>query len=167
MLHWERNSVNNVHRLCILRSRIQRYFTNFYSFLYFSLGAGVIKLVSFLLLSLIDSGHGAVLVLAEIVSVVLSGLFNFTWNRKFTFRSTNNIVPGMFLYGLYSLIATPAVASFIVDLTRRGWADWLAKAMKMALHFILDSLYCKFVIFRQVKERASVRKKGFDTKPFF
>ncbi len=123
----------------------------FLQFLCFSLGAGVIEFVSFLLLSSIGSRNETMLIIAEVSSVVLSCLFNFTLNRKFTFRSTNNIVLGMFLYGLYYLIATPVGASFIVYLTRCGWADWLAKATKMALNFVLDFLYCKCIIFRQAK----------------
>ena len=123
----------------------------FIRFLCFSLGAGVIEFVSFLLLSSIDSGNETVLVIAEVASVVFSCLFNFTLNRKYTFQSANNIVLGMFLYGLYYLIATPVGASFIVWLTRCGWADWLAKATKMILNFILDFLYCKFIIFRQAR----------------
>ena len=134
----------------------------FLKFLCVSLGAGVVEFGSFTILDLIFRGvwHTDVLpkgtiIWIEIVSVVLSCLFNFTINRKFTFKAASNIVVGMILYGAYYAVATPLGALFITFLQTHGLNEFLAKAIKMVLNFIIDFLYCKFFIFNKkiFKER--------------
>lgn len=120
----------------------------FLKFLCFSLGAGVIEAASFAAITLLWQDEAG-LVTAEVTSVVLSCLFNFTLTRRFTFQHAGNVALGMLLYGAYYAIATPAGAALIVWLTRLGLNEFLAKAIKMVLNFALDFTYCKFVIFRR------------------
>lgn len=124
----------------------------FLKFLCFSLGAGIIELVSFTLITLEAEGEVWLLV-AEVISVVLSCLFNFTLNRKYTFKAANNIVLGMLLYGAYYAVATPVGAMFIISLTRLGVNEFLAKAIKMLINFVIDFCYCKFFIFKIGKKK--------------
>lgn len=130
----------------------------FFKFVGFSLGAGIIEFVSFTLLKLFGEQNETWLVIAEVSSVVLSCLFNFTLNRKFTFKSANNLALGMVLYGVFYLIVTPLGAQFILWLTRSGWDPFVAKVVKMLLNFLLDFSYCNFVLFRK-----SNKKKQSDT----
>lgn len=137
-----------------LKSMIIRFF----KFVGFSLGAGVIEFVSFTLLKLLGEQNETWLVIAEVTSVVLSCLFNFTLNRKFTFKSANNLALGMVLYGVFYLIVTPLGAQFILWLTRSGWDPFVAKVVKMLLNFLLDFSYCNFILFRK-----SNKQKKTDT----
>ncbi len=126
----------------------------FLKFVFFSLGAGIIELGSFELLRLFFPQPN-MLVPAEVASVVLSCLFNYTLNRKYTFGASNNIALGMAIYGLYYLVATPVGAQFIVWLVSLRWDETLAKATKMILNFVLDFSLCKFVIFRLRPKKAA------------
>lgn len=117
-------------------------------FLCFSLGAGVIELVSFELLGLF-SKNSTWLVMREIISVVLSCLFNFTLNRKYTFKSSNNIYIGMLLYALFYAISSPLWALAMKNVLEKVGMEYdtIVKLIKMLLNFVLDFLYCKFIIF--------------------
>ena len=57
-------------------------------FLLFSISAGVIEIVSFTLLDLIPNFD---YVFKAFISLTLSVVWNFTFNRKFTFKSANNV----------------------------------------------------------------------------
>ncbi len=134
----------------------RRGFIQFLKFLCVSLGAGVVEFGSFTLLDLIfrsvwhtDILPKGTIIWIEIVSVALSCLFNFTVNRKFTFKAATNIALGMVMYGAYYALATPLGALFITFLQTHGLSEFLAKAIKMVLNFALDFLYCKFVIFNK------------------
>ncbi len=121
----------------------------FFKFLFFSLGAGVIEFGTFELLTLLLPGNYTWIKVAEVLSVVLSCLFNFTVNRKYTFKSCNNMALGMLLYGLFYLVMAPIGAYFIVfEMKTFGMEKELAKAIKMVINFAFDYLYCRFVLFR-------------------
>lgn len=121
----------------------------FLQFVMVSLGAGVIEYATFALMTWIVPGNQTMLVAAEITSVVLSCLFNFTVNRKYTFHSASNIPLGMLLYGVYyALLATPAGVWFLLFLTQIGLHELLAKAVKMLANFVFDYLFCKFILFQ-------------------
>ena len=62
-------------------------FWRFIKFVLFSISAGVIEIVSFTLLSELTPLKEWI---SYIISVVLSVIWNFTFNRKFTFKSANN-----------------------------------------------------------------------------
>lgn len=115
----------------------------FLKFLCFSLGAAVIEFSSFSVIILFGS-----VIAADVISVILSCLFNFTLNRKYTFKSANNIYLGMILYGIFYLIFTPLGAWFINSLVNAGVNEFLAKFIKMLINFVLDFSFCKFVVFR-------------------
>lgn len=119
----------------------------FWRFLAFSLGAGVIEFLSFTLITCISSADEVVFC-AEVVSVALSCLFNFTLNRKYTFGETSALWLRMLGYGLFYLVTTPLWAMFILWLKNAFMAEELAKLIKMVLNFALDFSFCKFVLFR-------------------
>ncbi|MEG1581736.1 MAG: GtrA family protein [Clostridia bacterium] len=127
----------------IVKKSFKQILKQFLVFLCFSLGAGLIEISSFSIIILFGN-----VIVADVVSVVLSCLFNFTLNRKYTFKSVNNIYLGMVLYGLFYLVFTPLGALFIDFLVKAGVNEFLAKAIKMIINFVLDFLYCKFVIFK-------------------
>ena len=125
----------------------RKWFIQFLFYLCFSLGAGVIEFVSFTLISLISSTK-VCLIIAEVTSVVLSCTFNFTLNRKYTFKSCQNIFVGLIAYLVLYAIITPLGAWFIVGMTNIGVHSLLAKAMKMLMTFATEFLFCKFILFR-------------------
>ena len=73
-------------------------------FTLFSISAGVIQIGTYTLFY--EVFHWAPW-LAYLVSLVLSVLWNFTFNRKYTFRSDADIRRSMLLVALFYLVFTP------------------------------------------------------------
>ena len=73
-------------------------------FTLFSVSAGVIEIVSFALLNELTSWSYWP---CYLIALVLSVLWNFTLNRKFTFRSANNVPLAMMKVALYYAVFTP------------------------------------------------------------
>ena len=72
-------------------------------FVGFSISAGVIEILSF---TLLDQFTGWRYWPKYLIALVLSVLWNFTLNRKFTFQSANNIPKAMLLVALFYLVFT-------------------------------------------------------------
>ena len=83
-----------------------------------------------------------------LTSLVLSILWNFTLNRKYTFKSAANIPAAMAkVFGFY-LVFTP-VSTWLGNLAEgRGVNDFLILAVTMICNFVLEFLFCKFVVYR-------------------
>ena len=73
-------------------------------FVLFSTSAGIIQIVSFTLLT---EFSGLSYWPCYLISLVLSVLYNFTINRKFTFHSSANVPIAMLKVFIYYLIFTP------------------------------------------------------------
>ena len=73
-------------------------------FTLFSISAGVIQIVSFTLLNELSplSEH-----ISYLIALVLSVLWNFTFNRRYTFQSAGNVPKAMALVALFYCVFTP------------------------------------------------------------
>jgi len=79
----------------------------------FSISAGIIQAISFALLSqVLFSRRTDLFWLFHIVALVLSVLWNFTLNRKFTFGSSNNVPIAMLQVAAFYVVFTP-VSAFV------------------------------------------------------
>ncbi|MBE6807512.1 MAG: GtrA family protein [Ruminococcaceae bacterium] len=115
-------------------------------FTLFSVSAGVIQIGSFTLLTEVLS---LVPWLGHLISLVLSVVWNFTLNRKFTFQSANNVPIAMLKVALFYLVFTPVSTWWTAVLTERaGWDKFLVEALTMAVNFVTEYLYQRFVVFR-------------------
>ena len=120
-------------------------FWRFIKFVLFSISAGVIEIVSFALLSELTSLKEWI---CYIISVVLSVIWNFTFNRKFTFKSANNIPIAMLKVALFYVIFIPLTALLEKFLTEDLlWPGLLATAINMVLNFILEFFYQRYFVF--------------------
>ena len=115
-------------------------------FVLFSISAGVIQVVSFTVLEeLLHLEHW----LSYLVSLVLSVLWNFTLNRKYTFCSANNIPVAMIKVALFYLVFTPLSTWWTAVLTGDvlAWNEYLVLALTMLVNFVTEYLYDRFVVF--------------------
>ena len=113
-------------------------------FLLFSVSAGIIQVASFTLLEeLTPVPHW----LAYLVSLVLSVLWNFTFNRKFTFHSAGNIPLAMAKVALFYLVFTPLSTWWTDALTGAGVNEYLVLAGTMIVNFVTEFLYDRFFVF--------------------
>ena len=116
-------------------------------FVLFSISAGVIQIGSFTLMEeLLHLEHWV----AYLVSLVLSVLWNFTLNRKFTFHSANNVPIAMLKVTVFYLVFTPASTWWMAVLTgpNVGWNAYLVEAMTMIINFVTEYVYDRFIVFR-------------------
>lgn len=115
----------------------------------FSISAGAIQTVSFVLLFNVLLGSQENLYWAcHITALVLSVLWNFTLNRKFTFHSATNVPIAMLKVAGFYLVFTPASAWLGQQLVSAGWNGLLVEILTMLLNFVLEFLFFKFVAFR-------------------
>ena len=120
-------------------------FVRVIKFLFFSISAGLIELLCFTLFNEYSSlSKWACYLIALIISVI----WNFTLNRKFTFQSSNNIPVAMFKVFIFYLIFTPLSTYFVKYLTELGWNEYLVTGLNMLINFILEFLYQRFYVFR-------------------
>ena len=117
-------------------------------FVLFSASAGIIQVVSFTLLNeLLSLTYWA----AYLISLILSVVWNFTLNRKFTFKSANNIPIAMIKVTVYYLVFTPLSTWWTAALTepayRIMWNEYLVLVLTMLVNFVTEFLYDRFVVF--------------------
>ena len=122
-------------------------------FTLFSISAGVIEFVSFTLLTLIPalnpSINKSIYWIPALISLVLSVLWNFTFNRKFTFQSATNVPIAMIKTLAYYIVFAPLsiwlAQMYLID--QLGWNEFGVKAIVMITNFITEFLYQRFFVF--------------------
>ncbi|MBQ3200782.1 MAG: GtrA family protein [Clostridia bacterium] len=122
-------------------------------FVLFSASAGIIQVASFTVMEeVLHLEHW----LSYLVSLVLSVLWNFTLNRKFTFCSAANVPVAMAKVALFYLVFTPLSTWWTAALTSPsvGWNEYLVLALTMASNFILEYLYQRFFVFGKTIDTA-------------
>ena len=123
-------------------------------FTLFSLSAGIIQIGTFAVLEIFIKDYW----IPYLISLVLSILWNFTLNRKYTFKSATNVPVAMAkVFGFY-LVFTP-LSTYLGDLAERhGGNDFLILAITMISNFILEFLFCKFVVYRGAEDTLELNK---------
>ena len=126
-------------------------------FTLFSASAGIIQVVSFELLSkaLKLPYWGSYL-----TALCLSVLWNFTFNRRYTFRSDANIPRAMALVFLFYVVFTPLSTLGGNALTDAGWNEYLVLALTMLLNFVTEYLYQRLVVYRKQIDTNDLAKKA-------
>ena len=120
-------------------------FVRVVKFVLFSASAGLIEMGSFALLN--ETLHLDYWV-SYLIALVLSVLWNFTLNRKFTFRSAANVPVAMLKVAAYYLVFTPLTSWLEHVYTMQwGWNEYLATAANMALNLVTEFLYQRFFVF--------------------
>ena len=117
----------------------------FLKFLCFSLSAGAIQLVSF---ELLYNWTGWLPWWPSyLIGISLSVLWNFTFNRKFTFASAGNVPLAMVLAALFYVAFVPASLFGGDALEAGGWNGTLVTLMMMVINFVGEFFWDKFVVF--------------------
>lgn len=115
-------------------------------FVGFSISAGVIELLSFTLLNeLVKWPYWP----CYLIALVLSVVWNFTFNRKFTFKSATNVPIAMLKVAAYYAVFTPVstlLGQYLAETA--GWNEYLVTILNMALNLSTEYLYDRFVVFR-------------------
>ena len=117
-------------------------------FTLFSISAGIIQIGSFALLEIFIKDYW----IPYLASLILSILWNFTLNRRYTFKSAANVPVAMAkVFGFY-LVFTP-LSTYLGDLAEGvGTNDFVILIVTMLANFVLEFLFCKFVVYRGTED---------------
>lgn len=114
-------------------------------FVAFSMGAGIIQIVSYTLIHEISGwAHWK----CYLPSLILSVLYNFTVNRRYTFKSATNVPIAMLKVAFYYCIFTP-VSTYLGNLAETaGINNYIIEAVTMVCNLVTEFLVCRFWVYR-------------------
>lgn len=113
-------------------------------FTLFSASAGIIQIVSFAILGFFVHSYW----ITYLTSLILSILWNFTLNRRYTFKSAANVPIAMAKVFCFYLVFTPVSTYLGNKAELNGVNDFLVLIITMLCNFILEFLYCKFIVYK-------------------
>ena len=127
-------------------------------FILFSASAGIIETVAMILCEEVIKipGH----YVCYTIALVLSVLWNFTFNRRFTFQSAANVPKAMLLVFLFYVPFAPFtiwLEHVLADV--HGWNEYIVLAINMALNLSLEYLWDNNVVYRNSKDTNDRAKK--------
>lgn len=151
----------------------------FIKFALFSASAGIIQILSFTLMSeviiklpflqnLMETNKTFAKIMSNeygpmyLIALLLSVIWNFTFNRKFTFKSAANVPIAMLKVLAFYCVFTP-VSTLLGNHFTAKFADvtainYIVLACTMACNMITEFLYDKFVVFKG-SENTAVKEK--------
>lgn len=115
-------------------------------FALFSASAGIIQFLTFTLLTeLTDLKY----MYRYLPALVLSVLWNFTFNRRYTFKSAANVPVAMLKVALFYCVFTPLSTWAGHMLTEAGINDYIVEIGTMLVNLVTEYLFCRFVVYRK------------------
>lgn len=126
-------------------------------FTLFSISAGIVEIGLFTLLDSITNWDYWICYLPALIASVI---WNFTLNREYTFKSTNNIPIAMLKVVLFYLVFTPLstiLGNYLAEVLQ--WNEFLVTGINMLLNFILEYLYDEYYVFKgtiDTKEKSNI-----------
>ena len=114
-------------------------------FTLFSISAGIIQIGLFTLLNeLLHLDYWG----SYIISLLASIIWNFTINRKVTFKSSNNITKSMILILLFYVVFTP-ISTILGEIAENNKVnEYIILIVTMISNFVLEYLFTRFVVYR-------------------
>lgn len=123
-----------------------REFLRAVKFTLFSISAGLIQMGSFALMNeLLQWPYWP----CYLIALLLSVLWNFTLNRRFTFQSAANVPVAMLKVLAFYAVFTPLstlLGNYLAETLL--WNEYLVTAINMVLNFVLEFLYQRYFVFR-------------------
>ena len=126
-------------------------------FVMFSISAGVIEILSFTLLNeLTDWPYWP----CYLIALILSVIWNFTLNRKFTFKSVANVPVAMAKILAFYCVFTPVTTILGKYLAESlHWNEYIVTGINMGLNISTEYLYDRFVVFRKTLDTNNLAQR--------
>ena len=129
-------------------------------FIMFSISAGVIEIISFTLLNeLTDWPYWP----CYLIALILSVIWNFTLNRKFTFKSVANVPVAMAKILAFYCVFTPVttvLGNYLAESLH--WNEYIVTGINMGLNITTEYLNDRFVVFRKTLDTNNLAQKQRD-----
>jgi putative flippase GtrA len=118
-------------------------------FVLFSASAGIIQVATFALFNeFCEWDYWP----AYLCSLILSVLWNFTFNRRYTFKSAASVPIAMAkVFGFY-LVFTPLSTWLGYMAEGSGINEYIVLAVTMISNLVLEFLFCKFFVYRNQED---------------
>ena len=147
-------------------------------FTLFSISAGIIQILSFTLLTellpadwlstllgKVGLGCPAFLLHEEyginyLIALILSVVWNFTFNRRYTFRSDADVKRSMLLVALFYVVFAPVSTWWGIELAKAGWNEYVILIGTMLINFVTEFLYQRFVVYRNNIDTNDVARRA-------
>ncbi len=114
-------------------------------FTLFSISAGIIQVITFTIMNeTLELPYWP----SYLTALVLSVLWNFTFNKKFTFHSAANVPIAMMKVAAFYAVFTPLSTWGGNFLDEQGWNRYLILAITMILNLVLEYLYTRYYVYR-------------------
>ncbi len=130
-------------------------FQQAFRFFWFSVSAGVIQFVSATIINeFISEKYWA----SYLPALILSVIWNFTLNRKFTFKSVANVPRAMFKIAVYYAIFAPLSTWWGVVLVNGiGWNYYITLFLTMVVNLITEFLVNRLFVYRNKMYTAEIK----------
>ena len=126
-------------------------------FVMFSISAGVIEILIFSLLKeLTDWPYWP----CYLIALILSVIWNFTLNRKFTFKSVANVPVAMTKILAFYCVFTPVttiLGNYLAESLH--WNEYIVTGINMGLNISTEYLYDRFVVFRKTLDTNNLAQR--------
>ena len=127
-------------------------------FTLFSISAGIIQIGSYTLLY--EFAHLNEW-LCNLISLILSVLWNFTLNRKYTFQSAGNVPIAMMKVAAFYIVFAPLSTWWTAVLTEPSygilWNAYVVELLTMLVNFVTEYLYDRFFVFGKSIDTAKAK----------
>ena len=124
-------------------------------FTLFSISAGIVQVGSFTAFN--ELFHWMYWP-AYLTSLILSIVWNFTFNRRYTFKSAANVPVAMIkLFGFYAVF-TPLSTWLGYLAEGSGINEYIVLGVTMLSNFVLEFLFCKLIVYRNQENTRVVKK---------
>ena len=141
------NTLNRRTEISKMASNRRKETARIIKFVLFSASAGIIELGSFTLLNELTKWSYWP---CYLIALILSVLWNFTLNRKFTFKSASNVPVAMAKIFAFYCVFTP-VTTILGNYLAEDllWNEYIVTGINMALNISTEYLYDRFIVFRK------------------
>lgn len=127
-------------------------------FTLFSISAGIIQIGSYTLLYELAHLNEW---LCNLISLILSVLWNFTLNRKYTFQSAGNVPIAMMKVTAFYIVFAPLSTWWTAVLTEPSygilWNAYVVELLTMLVNFVTEYLYDRFFVFGKSIDTAKAK----------
>ena len=126
-------------------------------FVLISVSAGIVEIAVF---ALLNEFTGLKYWPCYLTALIASVLWNFTINRRYTFKSAKNVPRAMAMVFAFYLVFTPAttiLGNYLAETLH--WNEYLVTGINMALNLTLEYLYDTFIVYRGDMDNNDVAKK--------
>lgn len=125
-----------------------------------SISAGIVQTLAYTLCyEAIKLNHW----IASAIGLVLSVIWNFTINRKVTFKSISNVTKAMLLVAAFYAVFGPL--AIWLNYLAEGMANgYLLLAATMIVNLVLEYIYMRLVVYRNSCDTMPEKKDGNEAK---